>query len=307
MIHLITKGGLGNQMFEYAYAIKMQKEYNDKSICINGIYHQLAKDKRHVALQHFRLSENVYFLPQCKAILLILHLLLTILQACGIKRFFEILKARLLTHADDENQLRRQGAYCASGIFSYPQLEPCTSRIKHAYGNFQHKSSVQGIEHILQQHFTVRTQPGAANKALLDEIKSTNSVCVHVRRGDYLLPQYAQLQVCNEAYYTEAIRQARLELDNPVFYVFSTGHDDIEWVRQNYHLGDNVRYVDLDNPDYEELRLMYTCKHFIISNSTFSWWAAVLSHESPEKKVWCPSVWIKGSEVSLAQDSWILI
>ena len=77
-----------------------------------------------------------------------------------------------------------------------------------------------------------------------------------------------------------------------MFFVFSTGHDDIEWIKENYHFNANIQYVDLDNPDYEELRLMKACKHFIISNSTFSWWAAFLARNKT-KIVWVPSVWRK--------------
>lgn len=307
MIHLITKGGLGNQMFEYAYAIKMQQAYGDKRIYISGIYNLIAKDKRPIALQHFRLAENACIISTGKAIFFLIHLFIQIIHACGFSEFIRILRAKLTTEKSDEAKLRKHGTYCAAGIFSCPELEPCNSRIKHAYGNFQGKNALSGIEHILRRHFQVSTTPTSANSSMLNEIQNSNAVCVHIRRGDYLLSKYAQLQVCDEQYYATAIAQAREILLDPVFFIFSTGHDDIEWVRQNYHLGDNVRYVDLDNPDYEELRLMYTCKHFIISNSTFSWWAAVLSQESPEKKVWCPSVWIKGSEVTLAQDSWILI
>lgn len=67
------------------------------------------------------------------------------------------------------------------------------------------------------------------------------------------------------------------------FFVFSNTRKDLEWIKENYHFYDKsgnrplrMVYVDLNNPDYEELRLMYSCKHFIISNSTFSWWGAYL-------------------------------
>ena len=86
--------------------------------------------------------------------------------------------------------------------------------------------------------------------------------------------------------------------ENPVFYVFSNSHEDLEWIEENYKFHDlsgngrniNTVFVDLNNPDYEELRLMYSCKHFIISNSTFSWWGAWLG-SAPGKIVIAPQRW----------------
>ena len=76
-----------------------------------------------------------------------------------------------------------------------------------------------------------------------------------------------------------------------VFYIFTNNHKEVEWIREHYNFdGFTVRYVDLDNPDYEELRLMYSCKDFIISNSTYSWWGQFLS-DNPDKIVMAPSVW----------------
>ena len=141
---------------------------------------------------------------------------------------------------------------------------------------------------------------------MLEEIKSCNGVCLHIRRGDYFSPQYINTHaVCDERYYAEAVSQAKEMIENPVFFVFSNDHESLEWIKQNYSFPPvDIRYVDLANPDYEELRLMKACKHFIISNSTFSWWAAVLSEESSSKMVWAPKVWVKGSPCTLNMDSW---
>ena len=70
------------------------------------------------------------------------------------------------------------------------------------------------------------------------------------------------MQVCNENYYYTAVNSVLNSVENPVFFVFSTGHDDIRWIKENYHFNAKVEYVDLDNPDYEELRLMMNCKRF---------------------------------------------
>ena len=145
---------------------------------------------------------------------------------------------------------------------------------------------------ILREEFEVITPPSTENQEILREIISRNAVCVHIRRGDYLNEKWKALQVCDFKYYNEAINQAKKELTDPVFYVFSTSHDDIEWIKANYHFDADIHYVDLNNPDYEEFRLMKNCKHFIISNSTFSWWAAFLSNNQ-SKVVWTPSIWRK--------------
>lgn len=307
MIHLITKGGLGNQMFEYAFALQMQQAFGEQGICVNDLYHRYGPDKRKSALHHFRLSENTKLLSPLKSTLYLFSLIATIARTCGFRNLLHILRRKLSTTTEEQSLLRKAGAYCTTGIFSYPDIIPSIARIKHAYGNFQDKKVINGIEDLLRSHFTVKTPPSGENKKQVQQIQQDNAVCVHIRRGDYLLPQYKQLQVCDEAYYREAMKQARKTLKNPVFYVFSTGHEDLEWVRQNYNLGENVHYVDLDNPDYEELRLMMHCKHFIISNSTFSWWAAVLSNAAPDKQVWCPATWLRGSDISMALDSWNLI
>ena len=82
----------------------------------------------------------------------------------------------------------------------------------------------------------------------------------------------------------------------------------MEWVRSHYRFDAEMHYVDLDNPDYEELRLMMACKHFIIANSTFSWWAAVLSNAAgAAKQVWAPAEWWRGSGINMALDEWITL
>lgn len=294
-------------MFEYAFALQMQRICGEQPICINALYHQLSSDNRKPALHHFQLSTATTQLSLFNSALYLFRLFFGMARTCGVRNFLNILRKKLFTSDEEQSLLRKAGIYCTTGIFTYPDITPCEGNIKHAYGNFQNKKVIHGIEAQLRTHFTVKTPPSAENKNQLRQIQQDNAVCVHIRRGDYLLPQYKQLQVCDETYYRTAMEQARKALTNPVFYVFSTGHEDLEWVRQNYRLGENVHYVDLDNPDYEELRLMTHCKHFIISNSTFSWWAAVLSDSAQDKQVWCPATWLKGADISMALDSWRLI
>ena len=150
--------------------------------------------------------------------------------------------------------------------------------------------------------------PSKENRVLLKEISNCNSVCVHIRRGDYLDPRWSYLNVCTENYYIKAIEYVKEKIDCPIFYIFSNTHEDVLWIKKNYNLaGINVKFVDLNNPDYEELRLMYHCKNFIISNSTFSWWAQYLC-QNDSKMVVAPSQWNnQANSENIYMDNWHII
>ena len=110
--------------------------------------------------------------------------------------------------------------------------------------------------------------------------------------------------VCTIDYYKRAIEIIKEKVENPTFYVFS---DDKDWVIENFDLDDAV-YVTECRYDYIEQNIMSNCKHFILSNSTFSWWAQYLS-DNKEKIVVAPEKWlnnIDNSDIGIYQDGWIL-
>jgi hypothetical protein len=97
-------------------------------------------------------------------------------------------------------------------------------------------------------------------------------------------------------------------VENPIFYVFSNSSDDLEWIKANYKFSVDVLYVDLGNSDFEELFLMSKFKNFIISNSSFSWWASYLANNE-DKVVIAPSKWNNGvwEMDDIYLDEWELI
>lgn len=306
MIHLITKGGLGNQMFQYAFALQIKRKYPEDSVCIHGILHPFSRDKRQLSLHHFRLDKKTKISGFIHSSVIFFCFVIQIIQVLGIYKSIRIFsRDRAKIISQKEESFNSRGAYFSTRVYTLPEIKNNLACNKYIFAYCQKPQVIDGIEEELRRAFTVKTPPSPENEALLQEIKSQNSVCVHIRRGDYAL--YPQLQVCTEHYYATAVRHAHELLENPVFYIFSTGHEDVEWVRQNYHFEGNFRYVDLDNVDYEELRLMMACKHFIISNSTFSWWAAVLSNETPDKKVWTPKSWLAQSSVEMHLPGWNVI
>jgi len=149
------------------------------------------------------------------------------------------------------------------------------------------------IRPLLLREFDVSLPCDSRNTEMMGRIRESNSVCIHVRRGDYVKnPETATVfGACPVEYYRAAAAQLRERVVNPEFFVFS---DDLEWAKE--HLGDhgNFVYVGLNHgqPPACDLRLMRACRHFIISNSTFGWWAAWLS-EGPGKVVLSPQSWYK--------------
>lgn len=116
------------------------------------------------------------------------------------------------------------------------------------------------------------------NVSLLELISESNSVSIHVRRGDYISNKKSATHhsFCGIDYYLNSIEYVCQRVDNPLFFVFS---DDIEWARSN--LPASHRYVFVDNnkgaASYVDMLLMMRCEINIIANSTFSWWAGFLN------------------------------
>ena len=134
-----------------------------------------------------------------------------------------------------------------------------------------------------------------------------NTVSVHIRRGDYLLPENQALfgNICTYEYYEKAIRYMRENVPN-IRFVFFT--NDSEWVKENFNMSDGFfanDYYEQEMPDYYDMYMMSQCKHHIIANSTFSWWGAYLG-KNKDKIVIAPSKWMNGKETrDIYQSDWI--
>ncbi len=145
--------------------------------------------------------------------------------------------------------------------------------------------------------FTFREPLLDNSQVLLKRIKETNSVCVHVRRGDFVLNSFHE--TIAPSYYTDAERVLRSQVTDPYFFVFS---DEIEWCRNNLSFTGNVCFVSdqYTGPKCQDyIRLMSACNHFIISNSSFAWWAVWLSNQK-NNLVIAPLKWINGPEHRMA-------
>jgi hypothetical protein len=145
----------------------------------------------------------------------------------------------------------------------------------------------------LLQDLTPLHKPSAVNAASLKRLARENAVCVHVRRGDYVsLPAAAAYHgLLGADYYRAAVKRLGAAARGARFYVFS---DEPAWARRNLGLPGKVVVVDqnsVDKPE-EDLRLMAACRHFILANSSLSWWGAWMGSR-PGKRVVAPKSWFR--------------
>jgi hypothetical protein len=141
------------------------------------------------------------------------------------------------------------------------------------------------------------------NQLVLSMIQKTESVSVHIRRGDYV--GNSSFDIVGIEYYKQAIHFISEKLVNPIFFFFT---EDMDYVRNEFEFLENKYLVDYNKGknSYKDMFLMSNCKHAIIANSTFSFWGAYLSKNN-EKIVIAPNRFVKNIDYCLACNSWTII
>ena len=175
------------------------------------------------------------------------------------------------------------------------------------HGYWQNKKFCFTVIGSLKANFNIRTKSVNYQKQLHNIQKAKNSVSIHIRRTDYLLKQNKNIfSELDQEYFLSAVDvfENLLKEETLNFFVFS---DDIAWAKNVFSQKNNVSFIE-GFEDYEDLHLMSKCNHHILSNSTFSWWGAVLNKQEG-KKVICPKDWFNGDRKrmnNLVLDDWIL-
>jgi hypothetical protein len=163
-------------------------------------------------------------------------------------------------------------------------------------GYFQSEKYFWSIRDILLQELKWKPLIDSENQKTLLDIRNNNSISVHVRRGDYISNSVINSYhgVCDMAYYKDAIARIRSIVNEAVFFVFS---DDMEWAKAEFQDIPSIRFVENNSgpSSYMDMMLMSNCKHNIIANSSFSWWAAWLNINSA-KIVMAPARWFADKE-----------
>ena len=275
MIITNIHGGLGNQLFQYAIGrsisikngvelkldISLMDNYKLRSLGLNKLDHK-GEIASFSEVKH-RTSENKY-----------------------LNRLLKLIYSKTFLG---------RNYYCEQTEFIF---DPAVMNLSNGYitGYWQSYKYFDTIYETLIKDFKIKDEPDLRNREMLEKIKSSNSVSLHIRRGDYVSnPKNNRLyNVFGMEYYDKAIKFISQKFDDTQFFIFS---DDLQWAADNLNLNEKVNFVDINssrNPEFD-LMLMSNCKHNIIANSTFSWWAAYLNQNS-DKIVIAPKIWMSTIE-----------
>jgi len=171
-------------------------------------------------------------------------------------------------------------------------------------GYWQTEKYFLPIESIIRQELSFKNELCPQSKILRSEILASESICINVRRTDYLVNTHHG--VCGLDYFYEAIGIISKQIKSVNIFVFS---DDIEWCQANLKFSYPTTMVSHEYAGLkfnEYLHLMSCCRHFVIPNSTFAWWAAWLS-DNPNKIVIAPKKWFNDPKIDtndLIPSSW---
>jgi hypothetical protein len=186
---------------------------------------------------------------------------------------------------------------------SYCSLNPCEPKLNAIVFN-AYKTDKSYFENNNQLIHFRNFELGSENHIVINKMHSTNSISIHIRRGDFLSPQYFEKlgDIATVYYYNNAIEFMFSKFNNPFFFIFS---DDIEWVKLNLQIK-NAIYItwNINKNSYKDMYLMTQCKANIIANSTFSFWGAYLNINNPI--VCYPKEWIRSEDYpNIFKDSWV--
>ena len=260
MIIIKINGGLGNQLQQYAMYDKLRSLGKDVKVDISWFQKEMGKaSRRNLELDYF---PGVSY------------------EACTEQEMLEILGKRdMLCKVLEKLHLKEKHLYVEHQMYDTGIFE-LDNKVLEGYWACEGYWKDRIPELRKQLIFPKSDNP--KNEKMLEKIRSTESVSIHIRRGDYLNPENQTIYggICTEEYYEKAISYMEEKIENPHFFIFS---DDAEYAKKTY-TKDNYTIVDINHgrDSFFDMHLMGCCKHNICANSTFSFWGARLN-ENPQK------------------------
>ena len=283
------RGGLGNQMFQYAFGRSLSLELGESVLyCL----HDYKTNKFHNGFE----IQNIF------------NVNVPEVNQNELKKIFGVFNSpRVLNFISRNHALNLFGSKILTEDLNFPPKNFNKISDSILFGYWQSYKYFLFAEEIIRDDFKFKKPLNKVNQNIIDVMKNTNAVSIHVRRGDYLLANNRNSihSIQLYEYYKTAIEILNSKLENPVYYFFS---DDMNWVRANFNSSKKYIYVDhnFGAESYVDMQLMAECKHNVIANSSFSWWGAWLNDNS-NKIVITPKNWFTDNRptIGLVPPTWI--
>ena len=282
-IYSYLQGGLGNQMFQYAIARALSEHYQST----------------------FLLDRSWFDIPQSETTPRPYQLdLLQIQNVANSKLPFPKRPNKLIRTLQGITPLGPIVYYQQNAFEFDPslfRLNRMAERDLFLFGYWQAYPYLEKIRPILQTEFRTKTPAPDHYKTYLELIRKSESVMLHIRRGDYVnSPSAAKFHgVLPLSYYQQAIETLLLNKPDAHFFIFS---DDLPWAKEAMPQNLNITFVENAmgaDAAAQELQLMTQCKNHIIANSSLSWWGAWLKPDC-NGLVFTPNRWISDSSLDLS-------
>lgn len=294
MKFVAISGGLGNQMFNYAFCVSLRAKGKKAVLFAPFLNRSKAYGHQGNELKKlFNIKSYQGFASVVIGTLLVIYShLLRFIPVKSRCKFYKLIGIQVISVPEN--------------FLYYSEVFLFKHNNELFRGTWQSEKFFSGAAEKIREAFTF-------NESLLSEqtikirnqITIENSVSVHIRRGDYLSDQYRNgfASACTPEYYNSAINNIKNMVDTPHFYIFT---DDREWVSENFKYN-NSTVIDHNNgkDSWQDMYLMSQCGHNIIANSSFSWWGAWLN-ENKGKIVIAPKRWWSSFEKDdVVPESWI--
>lgn len=271
MIVVQLRGGLGNQMFQYALGRRLSL---DHGVPLKLDIRPLESDpQRRYVLDHFRIAATLVRPSEF---------------AWRLPRPLQMPR-RLAWVPRWPGTMRYVHEGCGDP-FDPRVLD--TPRSAFLVGYWPSEKYFACVAEAIRAEFQLVTPMTGARTEVGEAIQAVDAVSLHVRRGDYVSNPVANAYhgTCSIEWYERAMMKIAETVGDPTFFVFS---DDPEWSRRHLPSRWPMRFVEpqSDGRDWEDMHLMAMCRHHIIANSSFSWWGAWLNPSS-DKRVIAPQRWL---------------
>ncbi len=280
MLVIRIKSGLGNQMFQYALYIALKEKGKKVILDTSNIYEKMKSMKRNTIFDVFSLDHD--YVINNETYNYLKHYFFAVFKKC-VNRYKEVSFGNY-----DKNIWELNNAYLDGFWQSEKYFALYREKIREAFATKQSVDMNTGLGKIIQS-------------------ETNCTVSIHIRLGDYTLENNEKLygNICNAEYYRKAINHIKGVCSNPLFIVFSNDiHNAKELITDK-----NVIFADsrTEKDGWIDMCMMSKCKHHIIANSTFSWWAAWLN-TNKDKIVIAPQKWLNNTKTpDICPSSWVLL